>query len=331
MKHYLPEELDLKNGSENEQIRTRKIFDELKQRAKDGKLLLEREKHFLCFALKLTINENDGRPENFDFCDDFIFRELFLTYFHNNLSGPFYKMKKGKLFEVSQNEQIKDFKRLQSFSNKWKKQIEITNHKDLVLQELASETRKDLKNLDKKYPKLIRKFRKQQDNYALQQDKIIMQSKFIYHLTKSVIQDYDQTEFEIPFSGQKIELTVYSFVHIISRHYAAHIKDNQNKTYHYDHFYPKELHIDLRNILTEIDQLNLINIDLTDNVIFQFKGVVYHLWIQKRVKQVKGKGNITINRVQSFYPIYDEGKLKEIQLQYDKITLNDKLNVFIKK
>lgn len=331
MKHFSPDELEFKEDSFAEQVRTRKIFEELKKRAIEGKSLLEREKRFLCFGLKISYIETDGKPEDFTFCDDFIFRELYLTYFHNNLSGPFHKAKKGKIVEVSEKEQIKDFKLLQSFSNKWQKEIEFTKHKDQVLQELASETRKDLKELDIKYPKLVRRFRKQQDKYRLQKDKIIMQSKFIYHLTKTVIEDYDKKEFEIPFSGQIVELTIYSFIHIISRHYSEHIKDKPDKTFHYENFHPKELHIDLRNILTEIDKLNLINLNETDNLIFKFKEVVYHLWFKKWVKQIKGKADVEINRIQSFYPIYDENTISQINSDYEKVELSEKLKAFVKK
>lgn len=331
MKHFSPDELEFKEDSFAEQVRTRKIFEELKKRAIAGKSLLEREKRFLCVGLKISYIETDGKPEDFKFCDDFIFRELYLTYFHNNLSGPFHKAKRGKIVEVSEREQIKDFKLLQSFSNKWQKEIEFTKHKDQVLQELASETRKDLKELDKKYPKLVRRFRKQQDKYRLQKDKIIMQSKFIYHLTKNVIEDYDKKEFEIPFSGQTVELTIYSFIHIINRHYSEHIKDKPDKTFHYDNFHPKELHLDLRNILTEIDKLNLINLNETDNLIFEFKDVVYHLWFKKWLKQIKGKSDVEINRIQSFYPIYDESVISEINSDYEKVELSEKLKAFIKK
>lgn len=331
MKHYLPEELDFKNGSEGEQIRTRKIFDDLKERAINGKFLLEREKEFLCMGLNLTIHKDDGKPENFDFCNDYIFKELYLTYFHNNLAGLFHKAKKGKIVEVSQREQIKDFKTLQSISNRWLKQIEITNHKDQVLQELATETRKDLKELDKKYPRITRYFKAKQDKYRLQKDKIILQSKFLYHMIKSVKQDYEQSEFEIPFSDQIVELTDYSLVHITSRHYAEPIKDKPEKSFHYKNFYPRELHIDLRNILTEIDKLGVIDLNQTDNIIFEFDEVVYQLWIQKRIKQIKGKGNVEFNRIQSFYPIYEQGKLSEINTNYDKTKINDKLELYVKK
>jgi hypothetical protein len=330
MKHFQPEELEFKNDTFIEKRRTRKFFEELKKRAIEGKFLLEREKRFLCIGLKISKIIDDGKPENFRFCDDFIFRELFLTYFYNNLSGPFNKHKNGKMVEVSKNEQINDFKQLQIFSNKWQKEIEITNHKDQVLQELAIETRKDLKELDVKYPKIIRNSRKQESKYLLQKAKIIMYSKFIYLLIKSVRQDYPQSEFEIPFSGQTIEFTIYSFIHIISRHYSADIKDKPDKTYHYDYFHPKELHIDLRKILTEIDKINLIDINETDNIVFEYKGVIYHLWLQKKIKQVKGKENVNFNRVQSFYPIYNENKIIQIQSEYNKVELGEKLKVFVK-
>lgn len=331
MSYYSVEELELKNDSEEEQIRTRKIFQDLKSKALKGEKLVEREKEFLCTLLKLTLYKDDGRPEDFTICNDFIFRELYLTYFHNNLAGPFFKAKKAKIVEVEEKEKHRDFKTLQNIIDKWQKELEIENHKDQVLQELAAETRKDLKDLDKKYPKLLRKFKKKQEEYRLKKDKIILQSKFIYLLTKTVIEDYNQTDFEIPFSGQIIEFTSYSLIHITNRHYAEPIKDNAAKTYHYKNFLPKELHLDLKSLLTEIDKVNVIDITKTNTIIFLYEGVVYNLWIEKKIKQVKGKGNIVFNRIQSFYPIYDRKKLNEIENEYILLTISPKLAVYQKK
>lgn len=121
-------------------------------------------------------------------------------------------------------------------------------------------------------------------------------------------------------------------MHIVSRHYAEPIKQNEDKTYHYDHFFPTELHIDLRNILLEIDQLNLIDINKTDNIIFNFKGVNYRLYIQKRFKHIKGiKGNVQIFRVQTFYPLYSQEDFEMLKNEYDENKINDELSVFILK
>ena len=89
--NYTVEELDFKNSSEQEQIRTRKIFEDLKQKAIGGKKLLQREKDFLCICLKLS-DWKDGKPEDFKDCYDYLFKELYL----NNLTEPFYKHKKEK-------------------------------------------------------------------------------------------------------------------------------------------------------------------------------------------------------------------------------------------
>lgn len=238
MKHYTVEELDFKDGSEDEQIRTRKIFEDLKLRANTDKKFLERERDFLYMGLKLS-DLNDGKPEDFEVCSDSIFKELYLTYFHNNLSEPFYKHKKGRgIVVVGYQEKINDFKILMKISDSWYEIIKIENHKDQILQELSIETRRDLKTLDTKYSPLVRKFRKNQDEYRLKKDKIILHSKFIYLLVKSVIENNDSEDFEIPFANQVVEFTVYSLIHIVSRHYAEPIKDNSDKTYHYENFTP---------------------------------------------------------------------------------------------
>lgn len=328
MKHYTVKELDLKDGSEEEQIRTRAIFEDLKLRTNTDKKFLERERDFLYIGLKLS-DLNDGKPEDFEVCSDSIFKELYLTYFHNNLSEPFYKHKKGRgIVVVGYQEKISDFKVLMKISDSWYEIIKIENHKDQILQELSIETRRDLKTLDTKYSPLVRKFRKNQDEYRLKKDKIILHSKFIYLLVKSVIENNDSEDFEIPFANQVVEFTVYSLIHIVSRHYAEPIKDNSDKTYHYENFYPTELHIDLKNILMEIDKLQLVNLDETDNVMFKFKNVIYKLYVQKRYKQVKGQGNVEIFRVQTFYPIYSEIETKRIEESFNEISINEDLSFF---
>ncbi|AZB10855.1 hypothetical protein EG344_19430 [Chryseobacterium sp. G0162] len=329
-KRYTIEELDFKDDSPEEQVRTRKIFEDLKNRAEKGENLLEREKEFLCLSIKLSYNPDDGEPENFKFCNDFIFHELYLTYFHNDLAGPFFKAKRGKIVKVEMDEQLKDMKKLQNISDNWLKEIQITNHKDQILQELSTETRQDLKTLEIKIPNWVRKIKANQDRYRLQKDKIILQSKFIYHLAKSVMENYNPEDFEINFSGSIIEFTSYSLIHITSRHYAEPIKGNKAKTYHYKNFLPKELHLDLKNILTKIDNEHLIDINKTDNIIFEYEGITYQLWVQKRYKQIKGKGNVQINRIQSFYPIYDTAQLTKIKNDLQRIKIEHNLYLWYK-
>ena len=329
MAHYSVEQLEIKDISEEEFFRTEKIYEDLKSKAKKGNLLLERQKEFLCISLKLSINQKDGGLKKFEVCNDFIFKELFLTYFRNNLNEPFYKSKFGKIVEVTEKEKFIDLKILQKISDKWLEEIKFEKHTDLILQELAAETRKELKELEKKYPRLLRNFKKKQNDYRLQKDKIILQSKFIYLLTKRVKEDFNQEDFEIPFDGQILEFTSYSLIHIANRHYAEAIKNRDDKTYHYKNFLPDELHLNLKKILTEIDNEKLIDISKTNNIIFIYEEVVYHLWIEKKIKQIKGVGNVQFNQIQTFYPIYDAEKLEEINLLYKSHIISPQLSVYI--
>ncbi|WP_294733874.1 hypothetical protein [uncultured Flavobacterium sp.] len=331
-KHYTVQDLEIVNGfKEEEQIRTRKIFENLKLRASNNGKFLEREKDFLYTGLKISLLD-DGKTEHFDACVDPIFKELYLTYFHNNLSEPFYKHKKGKgIVEVSEFEKLKDFKTLISISGEWYEAIKKENHKDLILQELSIEARSNLKDFETRYSPLLKKFKKGQDDYRLQKCKIILHSKFVYLLVKSIIENNNNEDFKIPFSNEVVEFTLYSLVHIVNRHYAEQIKNNPNKTYHYENFYPKELHVDLKNILIKIDEFELINLDKTDNVIFKSNNVVYKLYIHKRYKQVKGQGNVKIYRIQTFYPIYSNIEKQKISEHYREVSVDGDLSFFVIK
>ncbi len=59
--------------------------------------------------------------------------------------------------------------------------------------------------------------------------------------------------------------------------------------------------------------------------------MVYHIWFKKWIRQIKGKEDIEINRVQSFYPIYDDNEISKINSNYEKVELSEKLNAFVKK
>ena len=79
-------------------------FEDLKEKAKKGKLLLEREKDFLCLGLKLTTLQIDGKPDDFEVCDNSTFKHLYLVYFSSNLGAEnFYKPHKGQIYIVTHN------------------------------------------------------------------------------------------------------------------------------------------------------------------------------------------------------------------------------------
>lgn len=327
---YHLEELTLKNDSHEEQVRTRAIFEDLKGKAQNGEVILEREKQFLCTCLKLTDIEDDGNLEDFDACYDFIFKELYLTYFSSALrAGAFYKAHKGKIHIVTEKEKVKDFKYLQTVSDKWLKEIEKTNHTDQILQTLASETRTELKNHKKSAGKLF--FRKQKENYSLQREKLILHSKFIYLLVKQVIENNDPDDFVFDFIDQRVEIDSFSLIHIINRHYAEIIKNNPQKTYHIEDFEPDSLHTRLKDILSRINSKDFLQSSEIEKIAFVFKNITYRVWIKKRVKHLKREGAVDFLRVETFYPIEDDSELKDLSENYEPKEVDNELNVFVKK
>lgn len=332
MKHYTQKELEHGGDSEEEQKRLRIIFEDLKQKALNKQILLEREKEFLCTSINHSVIESDGNPEDFDFCEDYIFRSLYLTYYGQNENGPFYKPYKTSIIEVNENEKKKDVLKLTKIAKEWEAIVDVTNHKDQLLQEISSEIRKEeLKKLEKQFPKLLRKFKRKNEEFLRKKKKLILHSKFIYLMVKTLFENFKPDDFQISFSGKIIEITYFSLVHIVNRHYAETIKDNPQKTYHYKNFYPKILHTELKKILSEIDKSNLINLDNTESFLFTYENIMYEIWIQKKLKQIKGqKGNVEYFRLQSFYPVYDKDKLKDINENYAETVINSKTSVFIK-
>tara|TARA_R110002095_G_scaffold165593_1_gene143784 strand:+ start:119 stop:1114 length:996 start_codon:yes stop_codon:yes gene_type:complete len=329
-KHYDIEELTLKNDSDSEQIRTRKIFEDLKDKAEKDKPLLEREKDFLCLGLKLTTIELDGKPGDYKACDNSTFKHLYLVYFSSNLGAEkFYKPHKGQLYVVPHNERLKDFKYLQRVCDKWIKEIEKTNHSDQILQSLASETREELKNHKKKSGKLY--FRKQKEDYAMQREKHILHSKFIYLLVKQVIENTNPAEFEFDFLGETVEIDANSLIHIINRHYAAQVKNNPQKTYHIEDFEPEKIHRRLKELLSKISLKGIIKSSDIGKIAFIYNGVTYRVWINKRKKQIKGVGQIEVWRIDTFYPIEEQTELDDLNNNYDLMDIEPNLKAFVKK
>ncbi|WP_424495371.1 hypothetical protein [Salinimicrobium sp. GXAS 041] len=331
MKHFTEEELEFyfDRDSEEEQTRTRKIFEKLRDRAKGGKTLLEREKEFFCLCLKLSDYEDDGKPEDFEVCNDFRFKQLYLTYFSSGLkSDEVYKADKGKVYLVPLNERIKDLKYLTSIQKIWLKEIEKTNHTDQILQLLAAETRQDLKRIKKEAGTLF--FRKQKEQYAFKKEKQILHSKFLYLLVKKTIQNHDESDFNFTFMAKNVEIDAYSLIHIINRHYAEVIKDNPQKTYHIEDFDPELLHIKLKDILKEIEEKS-IPIKNPEKFAFRYKNVDYRIWIKKRVKYEKGIGKIEFYRLETFYPIADKSEIEDLNNNYDLVEVSPELQTYTEK
>ena len=132
------DELKLKDSSNSEQVRARKIFEVLKQKAINNETLTEHEKEFFCLAVKISLL-NDGTLEDYPCCDNYKFKYLYLTYFRDLSGGISYQKVKGtSLYKVEINEVQADLQYLYDKAGDWDKIVLKTNHPDQLLQQILS-------------------------------------------------------------------------------------------------------------------------------------------------------------------------------------------------
>lgn len=62
-----------------------------------------------------------------------------------------------------------------------------------------------------------------------------------------------------------------------------------------------------------------------------YQTISYFMWVNKRFKSIKGKGNVEYNRVETFYPIIEKTEKAQLNLEYDCRKINNELIVYLKK
>lgn len=326
---YTIDELDIKNDSEEEQIRSRTIFENLKAKAIKGEILTEYEKDFFCQGVKLS-QLDDGKIEDYDCCSDFKFKILYLTYFHDLSGNGKYEKPKGiSLYSPKAGEVQSDITFLKKVAQSWRMTVEKTNHSETMLQKISTETRYELKHIEDKKGWLL--FRAEKERYQLNILKTLLQSKYIYHKALKMFERFDNEDFVINLNGQDIEIDEASIVHIMNRHYSQITKANPTKSFHNEDFEPQYLNKQLKEIFHSIDSSGLYKGQQIDRIAFKYRGTNYVIWIKKRTKQIKGKGNIEFHHLETFYPLDDEVELRNVEKDFTFKTINDMLGVYIKK
>ena len=326
---YSIEELDFKNDSEEEQIRTRKIFENIKERCKNGKPVSEHEKDFFGLGVKLSWR-NDGKMKDYPCCENYLFKLTYLSYLRDLLgNGEYGKVKGRAIYKIEEMEKDRNISYLSKVANSWLKIINITNHSDELLKQISTETRGELKKIDSNKGLLI--FKKDKERYQLNKRRILLQSKYIYCTALLIFEIFDNKDFIFYLNGQDIEINEYSIIHILNRHFSEVTKQNFDKSYHGEDIKPKYLNKILKEIITNIDESKHLENKSINNVNFRYKEKDYAIWINKRTKQIKGKGNVKYNRLETFYPIENMGELKKLKDEFDYRQVNEDIGVYVKK
>ena len=174
------DELRMKDDSNAEQIRTRKIFEVLKGKAIKREKLTELEKDFFCSGVKLSIL-NDGFLEDYSCCDNYKFKDFYLTYFRDLTGGSaYYKLSGLSEYKVEPKEALQDLQYLYDKSDDWELVIQKQNHKEELLKQIAVETRIELKTLANLPEYLNDPFIRGSNRYIFKKRAILLHSKYIY-------------------------------------------------------------------------------------------------------------------------------------------------------
>lgn len=311
-----------KNNSEKEQTRARNIFLDLKDKVSKDIELTEHEKVFLWTALKITQIPNDGLWSDFPILESEQFKYLYLSYV-NYLTegGGIVKTHHGKYYIPAQDEINIDLDFLKSSAAEWESIVNITNHQDLLLQETSTECRTQIRDLDKQLKDGTISEPKHKDAKFFS----ILLSKYIYYFIRKAYEKAELEDFAMTLNGIEIEFTEYSFIHILTRHFAksARIHD-MNKTFHNLNFNPECLSRQVKKIIRTIDNSRIYLNQNIDSIYFTYNNTHYVLWTALKNKAVKNKGNITYRRIQSLYPI------DHIPVGYSKKKIGGKLFVYFK-
>lgn len=327
------DELRIKDNTEVEQKRLRKIFEAIKERAIKQEQITEKEKDFFCLAVKIS-QDNDGTWEDFPWCDNYKFKTLYLTYFHDLSGGStFYKVNGTTIYKVNPNEAQQDLQYLYDKSDEWDLVVQKKNHSAQLLQQISAEARnKELKNLNnlpefKNDPNTKGSFR-----YIFKRRAILLQSKYLYCIALEFFETLKPSDLLFEVNSIQIEFNEFSLVHILNRHFSEVVKQyNTKKTFHNEDFKPKILSVQLKEILRDIDASKLLWGKSIDKIGFQQNGIDYLIWTKEREKAVKGKGNIPYRRLETFYPLLDAKEKNNLISACELISINKTLSIYVPK
>lgn len=328
---YSIDELEQKNDTDYEQVRTRKIFENLKNKAIAGKKLTEHEKNFFCKGVKLSLLD-DGNWDDSEVCDNPKFKFLYLVYYRDLAGGSkYYKPFKTNIVQVPIPEAQSDLKYMIQKAEEWKSLIVKSSHSDQLLQQSAKEARNEIKALNN-LPEIENDpFAKGKFKYRYKKWAILLQSKYLFHLAQEILETNSNRPFVLIIGGHNIELNEFSIIHILNRHYSQITKQfDSRKSFHSEDFKPRFLGNELQDIFNRIEH-HLSNEFDPSKIVFDFNNQTYEIWTSIEVKGVKGKGMVKYRRLNTFYPVTDKTELDKIYRDYKKSKIDEEISFWNKK
>lgn len=322
-------------------------YESVREKVLRREYLTEAEKELFCSSTMSKSYMPNESIDIYECCGEYKFWSLYVTY-HNNLAGGIryfkydpdkvrqliktpsdvYKYDYTDFFrEVGSDEVAKDLEYLYDVADKWENVVVKRNHSDELLKEISIEAREDIKHLNK--------INKANPYYLpglkpkLDKRKILLRSKYFHYKIKKILQQYKPQDFVLTLAGQEIHITPYTLVHIFSRHFSASSRPFfVDKTYHIDDISFEQLHIQLGDILSAIDNSAVAGQINPSKIVFKFNDISYIIYTSMERRFVKGKGEISYRRLNTFYPCSQSLIDKELARGCTVHKLRDDLHVY---
>ena len=327
---YKIEDLTLKDDSLEEQSRTRKIFQELRLRAMKGKSLSEHEKNFMGMALKLSIIDTES-IDDFPVLDNYKFKNLYLVYFRDISGGSVYFKPNGQIiYQLGPEELKKDLKYLYEKAQEWDIMVNGKSQTNELMNVAALEVRNELDILDNLPEHTNDPYAKGRFRYRYRRWAVLLQNKYIYCKSLELFEQFDKSDFVLRLNGNDIEITAYTLIHVMTRHFSQITKQYPtSKSFHNEDFKPQYLTMNLQAIFNLIDEAK-IRILPASCIYFVYRKRNYALWISEKTRAVKGMGSIKYLRIDTFYPLEDQGVLDKISAEGKFHMLNPEVSIYLK-
>ena len=269
-------------------------------------------------GLLYSIDKNDEALKDSRF-DDFKFYHLYLTYATDlTFKSTYYKRNENKRisetvdyreieslnneeFNSNVAEKLKQFRIdnkfiipvetieiitdklfLENFAMNWAKICVSDRHSDENLQIISKETRDTLEK------KNIELYIENKLDLNLKKDtfKGLLKSYYIFHEAKKILEHIDSSKQlkEFTLNGKKIELNLYSLVHILNRHYAELISSQSistTRSFHNTKVEPTKINLFIEYLFSRIKEKGLesmIEIKSNESILFNYFGKDYAIF-----------------------------------------------------
>lgn len=306
----------------------KEVGHDLLNKANNSEKLSIAEANFVCDILKLSIPADPKDVINLDdykVCREYVFKDLYLNYY-NNLNGI--KPARDYMGPIAVDKKRVDIKKLDEFNNEWFPKLGIFNHKDQLLNLIVSEANKELKEIKRRHETSGKGY----NALRAKQKSVSLHSKYLYLTIKEFFEEIENGSVIVNFNEREVHIDSASLVHIMFRHYAGITKQfDTGKSFHLDrsinHF---EIPNELKSILEQIQDSGQLPSSQIDFIPIKFNSTIYAIWTGELKTYIKGKGQVTVRKLKTFYPIEDENELNKINGNYDEISIDDNLSYYVR-